>query len=293
MAYNPPKNTIPAKVLDYLRSQPPGTRIASAPLLAAIGVDHIAGGLQPYLRAAMQHGAIGCVPDPADTRRSVWFLGDGTPSKQRDDDDDDLPDKPVTACRPVLRTNPPPVPPEVLKPPAPEPAPPPPPPPGIDIDAVHSRPRPVVMSACSTCAYSALPPDSDPCSACSGNSRWQAAPPDQFPKVAGAPEDAAPLQFERREPPMRTAVDLLGAAQGHMTQRATTYDQLTGERSMGKTIKAFNTITGHSLRESEGWLLLGLLKMVRSETRARPHTDSVEDLIAYAALYGEARLDGR
>ena len=47
------------------------------------------------------------------------------------------------------------------------------------------------------------------------------------------------------------------------------------------------------LRESEGWLLLELLKIVRGETRADAHRDSLEDGIAYSALKAEARLAGR
>lgn len=140
-----------------------------------------------------------------------------------------------------------------------------------------------------------------------------------------------------KAPPF-SAPDLLDAAAGHMRDRAATYDKPEGERSMGKTVQAFNTITGRddqvitsvrskligtlavlktegqfvdhnvliemlqgievmlgsmpsrSLRESEGWLLMALLKMVRSETRETPHEDSVTDLIAYCALFGEARL---
>ncbi len=88
------------------------------------------------------------------------------------------------------------------------------------------------------------------------------------------------------------AIDLLEAAAGHMKDRAATYDSPEGERSMGKTVTAFNAITGRDLRESEGWLLMAVLKMVRSEQRSMPHRDSVEDLIAYAALYGEARMGG-
>ncbi len=93
------------------------------------------------------------------------------------------------------------------------------------------------------------------------------------------------------EPP--TTSELLAAAAGHMRARASTYDKPGGERSMGATIEAFNAITGRGLRESEGWLLLALLKMTRGEQRAEPHRDSVEDLVAYSALYGEARLGGR
>lgn len=92
--------------------------------------------------------------------------------------------------------------------------------------------------------------------------------------------------------PAFAAPDLLDAASGHMRDRAKTYDKPEGERSMGATVEAFNAITGRDLRESEGWLLMTMLKFVRSETRDAPHRDSVEDLIAYSGLYGEARLGG-
>lgn len=162
----------------------------------------------------------------------------------------------------------------------------------------------------------------------------------QWSKVAayrvselGAPKRGVPVKIGATSAP-----DLLDAAAGHMRDRAATYDKPEGERSMGKTVQAFNTITGRddqvitsvrskligtlavlktegqfvdhnvliemlqgievmlgsmpsrSLRESEGWLLMALLKMVRSETRETPHEDSVTDLIAYCALFGEARL---
>ena len=38
--------------------------------------------------------------------------------------------------------------------------------------------------------------------------------------------------------------------------------------------------------------MLALLKMVRDNQRDTPHVDSCEDLIAYSALYAEARLKG-
>lgn len=92
--------------------------------------------------------------------------------------------------------------------------------------------------------------------------------------------------------PAFSAPDLLDAAAGHMKQRAATYDKPEGERSIGATVDAFNAITGRDLRESEGWLLMTLLKLVRSESKDAPHRDSIEDLIAYSGLYGEARLRG-
>jgi len=87
-----------------------------------------------------------------------------------------------------------------------------------------------------------------------------------------------------------TASQLLNKANTLMEQRGQQYDQPHGERSMGKAIKAFNAITGKGLFESDGWLLLALLKMVRDNQRELPHNDSIEDLVAYAALYGESRI---
>ena len=89
------------------------------------------------------------------------------------------------------------------------------------------------------------------------------------------------------------APELLGRAAALMHERGKTYDQPEGERSMGKAVTAFNTITNRNLRESEGWLFMSLLKLVRSETRSEPHQDSLEDNIAYSALYAEARGEGR
>ena len=88
-----------------------------------------------------------------------------------------------------------------------------------------------------------------------------------------------------------TADQLLNKAATLMNQRGQQYDQPQGERSMGKTIKAFNAIADKQLTEAEGWLLLALLKMVRDNQRELPHQDSIEDLVAYCALYGESRLE--
>ena len=87
-----------------------------------------------------------------------------------------------------------------------------------------------------------------------------------------------------------TAPQLLNKAATIMEQRAATYDKPEGERSMAATITAFNAITGQSLTEAHGWLLMAVLKMVRDNQRPAAHLDSCEDLVAYASLYGEARL---
>ena len=89
------------------------------------------------------------------------------------------------------------------------------------------------------------------------------------------------------------APELLGRAAAHMHTRSATYDAPDGERSMGKAVAAFNAITGHTLTESEGWLLLQVLKDVRLFTRSDYHADSAEDCIAYAALKAEAKGAGR
>ena len=101
------------------------------------------------------------------------------------------------------------------------------------------------------------------------------------------------VQPEPSPVPEVHAPELLGRAARHMHDRASTYDALDGERSMGKAVTAFNAITGHSLSESEGWLLLQVLKDVRLFTRSEYHADSAEDCIAYAALKAEAKGAGR
>lgn len=99
-----------------------------------------------------------------------------------------------------------------------------------------------------------------------------------------------PVTPEALNPPApapRTAADYCKAALGHMEDRAVTYDKPTGERSMGKTVEAFNVITGHQLTEEQGWLFMETLKMVRSQQGAFK-ADNYEDATAYASLRGEA-----
>ena len=73
-----------------------------------------------------------------------------------------------------------------------------------------------------------------------------------------------------------------------MEERAKTYDSEEGERSMGKTIAAFNAITGRDLTEQEGWLIMLLLKQVRQWSTEQYHHDSALDSVAYAALLAES-----
>lgn len=87
------------------------------------------------------------------------------------------------------------------------------------------------------------------------------------------------------------AVQLLDKAAGHMMDRAKQYDSPEGERSMAKTVAAFNIITGHTLSEAEGFLLMQILKDVRQwQTPDKAHPDSLEDGVAYSSLKGEALM---
>jgi hypothetical protein len=85
-----------------------------------------------------------------------------------------------------------------------------------------------------------------------------------------------------------TALEFLERAAALMGERGQKYDRPSGERSMGKTVAAFNIITARDLTEAEGWLLLQILKDVRQWQRPRYDRDSAEDGVAYAALKAEA-----
>ncbi len=112
---------------------------------------------------------------------------------------------------------------------------------------------------------------------------WNRMP---IPKATTASVDAEPM----------TSVELLERARDIQEQRARDYDQPGGERSMAATVQAFNIITrrndegGDPLSESEGWLLMQILKDVRDRSTPNPHRDSLEDCVSYSALKAEARL---
>lgn len=83
------------------------------------------------------------------------------------------------------------------------------------------------------------------------------------------------------------AHDILQSALGHMQDRAKTYDNDQGERSVGKTVAMFNTLYGKDLTEEQGWAFMCLLKMVRS-SQGEFKLDNYEDLAAYSGLMGES-----
>jgi len=89
-----------------------------------------------------------------------------------------------------------------------------------------------------------------------------------------------------------TAGSILNTAAQHLEERAATYDQQGGERSISKTVEMFNTLTEHGLTEEQGWLFMVCLKMVRTQ-QGRYRADSYEDGAAYFALAGESAAEVR
>lgn len=96
----------------------------------------------------------------------------------------------------------------------------------------------------------------------------------------------------KKEEAPATAQDFLQRAIDLLSERGKDYDQ-EEERSMVKTVQAFNIITGRDLTEEEGWLLQQILKDVRQWTDPSTfHRDSAEDCISYASLKAEALAKG-
>ena len=93
------------------------------------------------------------------------------------------------------------------------------------------------------------------------------------------------------EPPV-TAPQILHTAAKHLQDRAATYDQPKGERSISKTVTMFNILTGAGLTDEQGWLFMTCLKMVRAQ-QGRYRADSYEDGAAYFALAGESAAQER
>lgn len=87
MSYEPQPGTIPAKVIEYLRAQPEGFTIATAPLLEAIGQPGV-NPLQSYVRPALAAGIIAFEKEPG-RAHGVWRLGDGVPVARPQDEPGD------------------------------------------------------------------------------------------------------------------------------------------------------------------------------------------------------------
>ena len=86
------------------------------------------------------------------------------------------------------------------------------------------------------------------------------------------------------------AVETLRRAADLIEQRDSDSD--TGERSMARTVAAFNAIYGTDLTETQGWHFMELLKMARSSQGAYV-ADDFDDKVAYAALAAECEAGAR
>jgi len=85
------------------------------------------------------------------------------------------------------------------------------------------------------------------------------------------------------------APDLLREAADIIDQRSASRD-LSAERAMRRTVGAFNTLTGQTLTETQGWLFMAVLKLARASAGAFQRDDLL-DGAAYMALALEAEID--
>jgi hypothetical protein len=84
-----------------------------------------------------------------------------------------------------------------------------------------------------------------------------------------------------------TAKDHLKTVALLIDSRGQERDSPEGERSMERTVRTFNTMTGHNLSTEEGWLFMVYLKHARSRG-GRYREDDYLDAIGYEALRTEA-----
>jgi hypothetical protein len=82
-----------------------------------------------------------------------------------------------------------------------------------------------------------------------------------------------------------TASDILRTSADTIESRGKLRDS-GQERSMARTVKAFNAITGLTLTETQGWVFMAVLKLSRESSGHDP--DNFVDGAAYMALAGES-----
>lgn len=86
------------------------------------------------------------------------------------------------------------------------------------------------------------------------------------------------------------AEEYLARAAAVQAERGKQYDKdnKQQERSMQKIVTMFNTLTGKDLNDTEGWLFMIILKMVRAQAKPGVHHDDTWlDLVSYSALAAE------
>lgn len=100
MSYTPQPGTIPSRVVEYLMAQAKLRRqwVPGAELSEHVGQAHVS----PYLKVAINEGAVLRRPSPLDGRLSEYALGNGVPSARPHDLEPDeplhsMPQRPSTA----------------------------------------------------------------------------------------------------------------------------------------------------------------------------------------------------
>lgn len=88
-----------------------------------------------------------------------------------------------------------------------------------------------------------------------------------------------------------SAIEIGNKAIETIGHRAVERDSQDGERSMAKTVAAFNALRGHNLSEVDGWLFMAILKMARA-SKGRHQLDDYVDGSAYFMLAGECAENG-
>ena len=85
-----------------------------------------------------------------------------------------------------------------------------------------------------------------------------------------------------------TAAEYLRTAAETIEERGKLRDQPSGERSMARTVAAYNSLFGYSpMDETKGWQFMVLLKFARM-AGGQYHEDDYIDAISYAALAAES-----
>lgn len=89
-----------------------------------------------------------------------------------------------------------------------------------------------------------------------------------------------------------SAPALLQKSVATLQSRGEQRDKPTGERSMGEIVKLFNTYTGQTISEADGWAFMIFLKMVRGK-QGKFNEDDYIDGASYFALLGECESIAR
>ena len=107
-------------------------------------------------------------------------------------------------------------------------------------------------------------------------------------KLANGNLDRNRLSMTPHQKLLMKAPGLLRESADLIESRAAERD-VEEERSMARAIAAFNTLTGNGLAETDGWLLLAILKLARA-TAGKFQPDDLKDCAAYVALALECQL---